>query len=101
MGLQGAKILVVGGGSGIGFAVAKAALGEGAEVTIASTNAEKLTAASARLGGVATAVLDITDETEVAAFFAGSGTYEMNGHRPLIISSTANSQFRTKTSIPD
>ncbi len=76
MGLQGAKILVVGGGSGIGFSVAKTALGEGAEVTIASTNADKLADASARLGGVATAVLDITDETAVAAFFAGSGIYD-------------------------
>jgi len=76
MGLQGAKILVVGGGSGIGFSVAKAAVAEGADVTIASTNAEKLGAASARLGGVATALLDITDEAAVAAFFARAGMFD-------------------------
>jgi NAD(P)-dependent dehydrogenase (short-subunit alcohol dehydrogenase family) len=76
MALQGARILAVGGGSGIGFAVAQAALAEGAEVTIASTNADKLAAASQRLGNAATAVLDITDEEAVAAFFAGSGPYD-------------------------
>jgi NAD(P)-dependent dehydrogenase (short-subunit alcohol dehydrogenase family) len=76
MGLQGAKILVVGGGSGIGFAVAKAAVAEGAEVTIVSTNADKLAAASGRLGGVTTAVLDITEEAAVAAFFAQSCTFD-------------------------
>lgn len=76
MKLQGARILIVGGGSGIGFAVAKAAVGEGAEVTIASTNAEKLAAASERLGGVPTAQFDITDEAAVAAYFAGSGMFD-------------------------
>lgn len=76
MALQGAKILVVGGGSGIGFAVAQAAAGEGAQVTIASTNADKLAAASQRLGGAATAVLDITDEAAVAAWFANSGKFD-------------------------
>ncbi len=76
MGLQGARILFVGGGSGIGFAVAKAAVGEGAEVTIASTNADKLASASQRLGGVATALLDITNEPAVAAYFAASGMFD-------------------------
>lgn len=76
MTLRDAKILVIGGGSGIGFAVAKAAVDEGAEVTIASTNAEKLAAASQRLGGAATAQLDITDEAAVAAYFAQSGMFD-------------------------
>lgn len=73
MNLDGKRILIVGGGSGIGFAVAQAAMAEGAQVLIASTNAEKLDAATARLGGGETAQLDITDEAAVAAFFAGSG----------------------------
>lgn len=76
MTLRDARILVVGGGSGIGFAVASAAMAEGAAVTIASTNPEKLSSASERLGGVETAVLDITDEAAVAAFFAGSGQFD-------------------------
>lgn len=76
MSIAGARILVVGGGSGIGFAVARAALAEGARITIASTNAEKLAAAAARLGKVETALLDLTDEAGVKAYFAGSGAFD-------------------------
>ncbi|MFA7584876.1 MAG: SDR family oxidoreductase [Novosphingobium sp.] len=76
MALQDARILVVGGGSGIGHAVARAALAEGARITIASTDAGKLTAASDRLGGADTALLDLTDEAMVAAYFATSGQFD-------------------------
>lgn len=73
MKLAGKHVLVIGGSSGIGFAVAKAALGEGALVTIASSNAEKLRGALDRLGGGESAVLDVTDEAGVQSFFASSG----------------------------
>jgi len=76
MSLKDTRILIVGGGSGIGFAVARAAQAEGARVTIASTNAERLTSAAERLGGVDTAVLDLTDESAVAAYFAQSGMFD-------------------------
>ena len=76
MGLDGARILIVGGGSGIGFAVARAAKAEGSAVTLASTNADKLALAAQRLGGADTALLDITDETAVAAYFAGAGVFD-------------------------
>jgi NAD(P)-dependent dehydrogenase (short-subunit alcohol dehydrogenase family) len=77
MSLQDARILVVGGGSGIGFAVAQAAIAEGADVTIASTRADRLDAAVRRLGGKATsAALDTTDEAALAAFFAASGQFD-------------------------
>lgn len=76
MTLSDSRILVVGGGSGIGFAVAKSAREEGARVTIASTDADKLNAAAARLGGADIAALDITDEAAVASFFAGSGKFD-------------------------
>jgi NAD(P)-dependent dehydrogenase (short-subunit alcohol dehydrogenase family) len=75
MTLQGARILVVGGGSGIGHAVAKAAMDEGASVVLASTSADKLCAAAQRLGGAEWAVLDITDEAAVATYFAASGQF--------------------------
>jgi NAD(P)-dependent dehydrogenase (short-subunit alcohol dehydrogenase family) len=75
MTLKSARILIVGGGSGIGFAVAQAARAEGADVLIASTNAHKLELAAERLGGVTTRLLDITDEGAVEAFFAGSGDF--------------------------
>lgn len=74
MGLAGKEVLVVGGGSGIGYAVAQAAAAEGAAVTIASSNAERVAAAAGRLGnGAEAAALDLTDEAAVAAFFAGRG----------------------------
>jgi NAD(P)-dependent dehydrogenase (short-subunit alcohol dehydrogenase family) len=76
MALQDARILVVGGGSGIGFAVAEAAKGEGAHVMIASTSADRLAAAAERLGGAETARLDLTEEAGVAAFFAASGQFD-------------------------
>ena len=76
MTLAGTRILVVGGGSGIGFAVAQAAQAAGAKVTLASTNPDRLAAASARLGGAASAVLDVTDEAAVATFFAAAPRFD-------------------------
>ena len=38
MSLSGQRILIVGGGSGIGFAVAEGAVADGADVITASTN---------------------------------------------------------------
>jgi NAD(P)-dependent dehydrogenase (short-subunit alcohol dehydrogenase family) len=76
MSLKDARILVIGGGSGIGFAVAEAAQAEGARVIIASTSPGKLAEAADRLGKIETALLDITDEPAVAAFFAASGSFD-------------------------
>lgn len=74
--LRDKRVLVIGGSSGIGLAVARAALVEGARVTIASSNPERLDQAVARLGGGDGACLDVTDEAGVQAFFAGSGTFD-------------------------
>lgn len=77
MSLSGQRILVVGGGSGIGYAVAEGALAEGAKVVIASTSAERLAKAAGGLGGgVETARLDVTDEAQVRDYFAGSGGFD-------------------------
>jgi len=76
MQLAGTRVLVVGGGSGIGFAVAQAALAEGADVTIASTNPNRLGDAAARLGKVSTARIDLTDEASVREYFATSGRFD-------------------------
>jgi NAD(P)-dependent dehydrogenase (short-subunit alcohol dehydrogenase family) len=71
MTLQDKRILVIGGASGIGYAVAEAVLANGARVTIASSNRDKVDAASARLGNAATGVvLNVTREDQVASFFA-------------------------------
>jgi NAD(P)-dependent dehydrogenase (short-subunit alcohol dehydrogenase family) len=65
------SILVVGGSSGIGAATAKAFASEGANVTIASRNPQKLADAARHIArNVVTAVLDTTDAAAVDAFFA-------------------------------
>jgi NAD(P)-dependent dehydrogenase (short-subunit alcohol dehydrogenase family) len=73
MDLEGQSVLVIGGSSGIGFAVARAAREAGAHVTIASSNADRVREAIVRLGGGEGIGLDVTDEGAVAAFFAASG----------------------------
>jgi NAD(P)-dependent dehydrogenase (short-subunit alcohol dehydrogenase family) len=49
MQLTDAKVVILGGSTGIGFATAKAAIAEGARVTIAGRSPGKLKAASAAL----------------------------------------------------
>ena len=68
--LEGTTTLVVGGSSGIGLGIARAAVEAGSAVTIASRNQDKLDAALEALGGKAEArQLDATDDASVAAFF--------------------------------
>ncbi|WP_336763384.1 SDR family oxidoreductase [Asaia sp. VD9] len=68
--LNGKRILVIGGSSGIGLAAARSALMKGALVTIASRSLEKLERARAELGDACRCtVLDIRDFDAVAAFF--------------------------------
>lgn len=75
--LQGAKVLVVGGSSGIGLGIAKAVVEAGANVTIASRTHDKLDAAIIDLRGKATArQLDATDDASVAAFFKGAPQWD-------------------------
>jgi uncharacterized protein YbjT (DUF2867 family) len=74
--LANQKVLVVGGTSGIGFAVAKAALAEGAHVVISSSNPDKVAAAAKRLGAgdrVTAEVLDVGDEAGIKALFVKLG----------------------------
>lgn len=76
-GLNGSKVLVIGGSSGIGLATAKLALAEGAVVTIAGRSAEKLAAARAELGAaVAAEALDTTDNAALESFFAGAPVFD-------------------------
>lgn len=77
MTLKGKRVLVIGGGSGIGRGVAAAAAGEGATVVIASTNAEKVANTAKQLGGtVSSAAMDVTDEQSVARFFASASAFD-------------------------
>jgi len=68
--LNNQRILVIGGSSGIGLAIAAATADAGASVTIASRNQEKLTAVATKLGGaVHIAVLDTGDNGLLERFF--------------------------------
>ncbi len=61
--LQGKKIVITGGGSGLGFAMAKKFVSEGAEVVISGRNAEKLNLAAEKIGvaNCKTIVADVCD----------------------------------------
>lgn len=74
MALTGARIVVIGGSSGMGLATARAAAEAGAIVTIASSNKARVDAALAELPDTCDgAILDIRDESAVADLFARVG----------------------------
>jgi NAD(P)-dependent dehydrogenase (short-subunit alcohol dehydrogenase family) len=70
--LAGKKVVVVGGSSGIGLSTAELARKEGAEVIIASRNAERLKAAADRIGATAIPT-DVTNDDSVVNLFRASG----------------------------
>jgi NAD(P)-dependent dehydrogenase (short-subunit alcohol dehydrogenase family) len=93
--LSGKHILIVGGSTGLGFAVAKAALAEHAVVTIASSNAEKLRDAATRLGGgVKTVQVDVTSEESIKAMNEQVGTFD---HLVYTVSFIASVFFRNNS----
>ena len=70
--LAGQKVVVVGGSSGIGLSTAELAMREGAEVIIASRNADRLNAVAATLGARAIAA-DVTSDESVENLFRACG----------------------------
>lgn len=76
MQLSNQKILIAGGGSGMGLALASRCIEAGAEVIIAGRREDRLRQAREALGnpaGLHIAAVDITREDQVAALFAGIG----------------------------
>lgn len=72
--LAGQHVVVLGGSSGFGFATARAALAEGARVTIGSRSSERVREALRRLGNTASGeAVDVTDRPALERFFAGLG----------------------------
>jgi NAD(P)-dependent dehydrogenase (short-subunit alcohol dehydrogenase family) len=70
-------VIVIGGSSGIGLAVARRCLASGASVVIAGRSRERLAAAQAELAGpgqLRAIAADIGDRAQVAALFEHAGT---------------------------
>ncbi|AGS25919.1 short-chain dehydrogenase protein (plasmid) [Rhizobium etli] len=71
------RVLVIGGSSGIGLAVAESAIAADAFVTIASRSRPKLDEALKALGPKAqSAVLDTADENALEAFFSANDPFD-------------------------
>ena len=68
--LQDKRVIVLGGSSGIGLAVAEQAASQGASVIIASSSAERVQKAVESIGGEAHGqAVDVSDERAVAPSF--------------------------------
>lgn len=75
--LDGAIVVVIGGASGVGFAVAAAAIAAGAEVIVGSSQPPRVEAAAGTLGARARGeAVDVKDEASVAAFFEAIGRFD-------------------------
>lgn len=75
--LRGKTVVVIGGTSGMGHAVARAALDEGANVVIGSSNAQKVAQVSERLGaGARGETINVREEADVASFFERLGPFD-------------------------
>lgn len=75
--LRNQRVVVIGGTSGIGFAVAQEAIAEAANVVVGSSNPKNVDAAVERLGSAASgSSIDVKDEPSVAAFFERTGPFD-------------------------
>jgi NAD(P)-dependent dehydrogenase (short-subunit alcohol dehydrogenase family) len=76
--LSGRTALVTGAGRGIGLAAAAALAEAGAKVTLAARTAGEITAAAARIGrGAEAMVLDVSDLTSVGDKIAEHGPFDI------------------------
>jgi len=76
-GLQNKRVVVLGGSSGIGLAVAEQAASQGAKVVIASRQPERVQKAIESVGGeVEGLAVDVSDEEAIVSFFAKLGPFD-------------------------
>jgi NAD(P)-dependent dehydrogenase (short-subunit alcohol dehydrogenase family) len=76
-GFENKRVVIVGGSSGIGLAVAEEVALQGAEVVIVSSNAKRVQEAIKSIAGKARGeVVDVSDEGAVEGFFAKLGPFD-------------------------
>lgn len=106
MSLADTTVVVIGGGSGIGFQVARKAVADGARVIVGSRDEARLAAAVAQLGDSATAhPVDTSNKESIRCFFAtldrldhlfvSAASYTL-GPIDAIADEDAESPFRSK-----
>jgi NAD(P)-dependent dehydrogenase (short-subunit alcohol dehydrogenase family) len=76
-GFENKRVVIVGGSSGIGFAVAEETASQGAEVVIVSSKAERVQEAIQSIGRDAGGdAVDVSDEKAVESFFTNLGVFD-------------------------
>lgn len=76
MSLGGKRVVVIGGATGIGFAISELACPQDATIVIASSNKAKVSAAAERLRGATGRVVDLRDEASIGSFFGELGSFD-------------------------
>jgi len=75
--LDNKRVVVLGGSSGLGFAVAELAASFGADVVIASSSAERVQTAIKSIGGKSDGrTLDVSNERAIHTFFTELGAFD-------------------------
>src|SRR5207302_10686355 len=76
-GFENKRVVILGGSSGIGLAVAEEVALQGAEVVIVSSNAERVQGAVKSIGGKALGqAVDVSDEKVAESFFTNLGVFD-------------------------
>ena len=76
MTLDGKRIVVLGGSSGIGLAIAQSAAREGAAVVIASSQQAKVDAALGKVPGAQGYAVDVSEAASIQALFGRIGAFD-------------------------
>ena len=76
-GFENKRVVIIGGSSGIGLAVADEAASHGADVVIVSSKEERVQEAIRSIGGKARGqAVDVSDEKAVESFFTNLGAFD-------------------------
>jgi NAD(P)-dependent dehydrogenase (short-subunit alcohol dehydrogenase family) len=77
MTVEGRRVLITGGGSGVGADLARGFAAAGADVMIAGRRLEPLLEVAASASSIRAVTADVTDEANVKAMFASAGTCDI------------------------